>query len=415
LNPQPAPNDSADAVQRVLRQSYGRLVAWLTWQWRDIAAAEDALSEAFAKALQLWPVQGVPDKPEAWLLATAKSRLLMAARHHRVETDPLALAILVTDEAAPEQELIPDHRLRLMYVCTHPAIEPSMRCALMLQTVLGLEAQRIASAFLVSPEAMTKRLVRLKSKIRLSGIRFEEPSKEDLADRSDAVLEAIYAAYSLELGYSEGPSLPPLADEAMYLAELLAAMIPDHAEAHGLQALLSFCEARRSARMDAQGQLVPLDQQDCELWNSQLIEQGNACLQRAVNLAHPGPYQYEAAIQAAHCQRLITGQTPWAAIARLYENLLKIGATEGARIGYALSLAQAQNNPSTGLALLDAMTSKTTEHFASWWAAKAHLLAQNQQWQEAAQCYEHAHALTSDVAQKAYLQTRKILSLQSLK
>jgi RNA polymerase sigma-70 factor, ECF subfamily len=411
--PEP-PTDSALAIERVVREFYGRLLAWLAWQWRDIAAAEDALSEAFAKALHLWPAQGMPDKPEAWLLATAKSRLLMAARHHRVQTDPVMQATLEIDELTESDEAsIPDHRLRLMYVCTHPAIDASMRCALMLQTVLGLEAQRIASAFLVSPEAMTKRLVRIKTKIRLSGMRFEEPAVEDLADRASAVLEAIYAAYSLEPGYSEGQSLPPLADEALFLAELLAALIPQHAEAHGLQALLCFCEARRPARMNALGQLVALDQQDYTLWDAKLIQQGNACLQRAVNLAQPGPYQYEAAIQAAHCQRLITGQTPWAAIARLYDNLLQSGSTEGARIGHALALSQAQSNPAVGLSLLDAMASKTKEHFASWWAAKAHLLAQARQWQEAAHCYERAEGLTQDSAQRAYLQAKRIICQQS--
>jgi RNA polymerase sigma-70 factor, ECF subfamily len=402
------PSDPTDAVQSVLRQSYGRLLAWLAWQWRDIAAAEDALSEAFAKAWQLWPTQGVPNNPEAWLMATAKSRLLMAARHHRLETDPVTLATLEQDETAQVQTAIPDHRLRLMYVCTHPAIEPDMRCALMLQTVLGLEAQRIASAFLVSAEAMTKRLVRVKSKIRLAGIRFEEPAVEDLAERCDAVLEAIYAAYALEPGYSEGQSLPPLADEALYLAELLAALIPEHAEAHGLHALLSFCEARRPARMDAQGQLIPLDQQDCALWDTRLIQQGNACLQRAIEWAQPGPYQYEAAIQAAHCQRLITGQTPWAAIARLYEHLLRIGPTAGAQIGHALALAQAQAEPATGLALLDAMPTKITQNFASWWAAKAYLLAQDERKNQAMTCYEKALALTTDPTQRDYLKAKII-------
>jgi RNA polymerase sigma-70 factor, ECF subfamily len=283
----------AEVAEQVARESYGRLLAWLAWQWRDIAAAEDALSEAFSKALNLWVERGVPQNPEAWLLATAKSQLLMAARHRRVQEDPANLATLALDECINSIEhVVPDYRLRLMYVCTHPAIEPSMRCALMLQTVLGLDAARIAGAFLISPEAMTKRLVRVKSKIKQAGIRFEEPEQNELAARSEAVLEAIYGAYSLEPGYSEGERVLSLAHEAIFLADLLATLIPEHAEAHGLAALLSFCESRRPARTDAQGRLVSLDQQNPGLWDGDMARRGNERLQRAIALKAPGAYQY---------------------------------------------------------------------------------------------------------------------------
>jgi RNA polymerase sigma-70 factor, ECF subfamily len=405
--------DPAEIAEQVARESYGRLLAWLAWQWRDIAAAEDALAEAFSKALSLWVERGVPKNPEAWLLATAKSQLLMAARHRRVQDDPVNLATLTLDEYVDSNEnAVPDHRLRLMYVCTHPAIEPSMRCALMLQTVLGLDAARIARAFLISPEAMTKRLVRVKSKIKQAGIRFEEPEPKELAARSDAVLEAIYGAYSLEPGYSESEQVLSLAHEAKYLADLLATLIPEHAEAHGLAALLSFCESRRSARTDTQGRLISLDQQDPSRWNRSLIQRGNERLQRAIALGAPGSYQYEAAIQAAHCQRAVTGVIPWSSIVRLYENLLKVGASAGALVGHALAVAYASNCPQDGLKLLDQMDVTFSRTYASWWAAKGHLLAKTADQDSAIAAYQHAESLTTDLLQKDFLQAR-ILACRS--
>jgi RNA polymerase sigma-70 factor, ECF subfamily len=407
--------DPAEIAERVARESYGRLLAWLAWQWRDIAAAEDALSEAFSKALSLWKERGAPQNPEAWLLATAKSQLLMAARHRRVQDDPVNLATLELDKyVGSNEQAVPDHRLRLMYVCTHPAIEPSMRCALMLQTVLGLDAARIAKAFLISPEAMTKRLVRVKSKIKQAGIRFEEPEKKELAARSEAVLEAIYGAYSLEPGYSENEQVLSLAHEAMFLADLLATLIPEHAEAHGLAALLSFCESRRAARTDAQGRLISLDQQDPTLWDGNLIQRGNARLQRAIALSAPGAYQYEAAIQAAHCQRAVTGVIPWASIVRLYENLLKVGASAGALVGHALAVAHASDAPKEGLKLLDQMDTTFSRTYASWWAAKGHLLAKTADQDLAIAAYQRAESLTTDVLQKKFLQAR-ILACRSRK
>jgi RNA polymerase sigma-70 factor, ECF subfamily len=397
----------ADIAEKVARDSYGRLLAWLAWQWRDIAAAEDALSEAFAKALSHWGERGVPQNPEAWLIATAKSQLLMAARHRRVQDDPVNIATLTRDEYANSNEfIVPDHRLRLMYVCTHPAIESSMRCALILQTVLGLDASRIAQAFLISTEAMTKRLVRVKSKIKQAGIRFEEPEQQELASRSDAVLEAIYGAYSLEPGYSEGEQVLTLAHEAIFLAELLTTLIPQHAEAHGLAALLSFCESRRPARMDAQGRLISLDQQNASLWNSQMIQRGNEHLQHAIALRAPGAYQYEAAIQAAHCQRAVSGVIPWHSIVRLYENLLKIGASAGAIVGHALAVAHANHSPRDGLKLLDEVDSKFAKTYASWWAARGHLLAKTEDQELAIAAYQQAELLTSDVSQREFLQAK---------
>ena len=225
------PSQAADAAAR---RSYGRLLAWLAWQWRDIAAAEDALAEAFAAALVRWPSEGIPASPEGWLMTAAKRQLLMAARRQRLEDDP-TLTILWPDESTPLPAApdLPDSQLRLLFVCTHPAIAPEMRSALMLRTVLGIETGRIASAFLVKPETMSKRLVRTKGKIRATGVRFEEPEPAERPERLAFVLEAIYGAYTMHWGQADDTSAVQLADEASYLAELVAALLPTEPEALG--------------------------------------------------------------------------------------------------------------------------------------------------------------------------------------
>ncbi len=396
-----------EAAIAAARQSYGRLLAWLAWQWRDIAAAEDALAEAFALALTHWPRDGVPDSPEGWLITTAKRNLLQAARRQRLAEDP-ALTILWPDEHAAVEEppSVPDDRLRLMFVCAHPAIDPTVRCALMLQTVLGLDAAHIAPAFLISAEAMSKRLVRAKAKIKAAGIRFEEPAADDLAERVHAVLEAIYGAYALHWADASEGRAGELADEALFLAQLVAARLPQEPEALGLLALLMFCEARKPARLDAHGAFVPLDQQDTGLWDHDLIEGASECLARAAAFAAPGPFQIEAAIQAAHCHRASTGRAPWADIAVLYERLLEVAPTTGARIGHAMALAQAQENPLTGVRLLDAIDPAAIAMHQPWWATRAYLLAAAGDAGAAAEAYTQALALTNDPTLRSYLAAR---------
>lgn len=392
----PPPGDPAlQAVDRVARQSYGRLVAWLAYEWRDLALAEDALSEALTKALALWPGQGVPRSPEAWLLTVARRELLQVARRERLHQSPQVQAVLTGDEAAAEAEAVPDRRLALMLVCAHPAIDPGVHTALMLQTVLGLEAREVAQAMLTSPAAMAQRLVRAKQKIRDSGLRFEEPAAEALPERLHAVLETIYAAYGLGWDALDGgdAAVVGLRSEALFLGELVCRLVPDSAEALGLIAMMLFCEARTRARHSTEGEFVPLALQDTRLWDRGLIGQAERCLWRAAALSAPGPFQIEAAIQSAHCQRLFSGDTPWAAVASLYEQLRQMAPTLGSHVGHLVALAKA-GDLAQARALLAEADGTRLMHYQPYWVARFHIEQQEGRAAEARRSLEQAIGLT---------------------
>lgn len=396
---------AADAVEQVARTSYGQLLAWLAWQWRDVSAAEDALSEALASALTHWPRDGVPRSPQAWLLTAARRQLLMARRRHRLAQDPAVTALLPDLETIqPETPDVPDTRLRLMFVCAHPAIDASVHAALMLQLVLGLDAARIASAWLVSPAALGKRLTRAKLKIRSAGIAFEEPEQRELPQRLASVLEAIYGLYAIQEAAATELRQGDLAQEALYLARLVSASMPQDPEAHGLCALLLLREAREGARRDADGVFVPLDAQDPQRWHPRMLEAAQAHLAAALHQGSTGPFQLEAAIQAAHMDGVLIGATPWQGIAGLYRQLLALGPTIGACIGHAVATAHAQNDAAAGLALLDAIDADRVRDHQPWWAARAHLLGLAGQAEAARQAYARAGALSADAGIRTWLQ-----------
>src|ERR1700676_1461776 len=343
-------------IERVARESYGRLVAYLSSHTRDVASAEDALSNALVAALTTWPRDGVPQNPEAWLLTTARHSLIDLVRHQQVAlaSEPTLLLLRDKPNEATLSAEFPDERLKLLFVCAHPAIDPAMHTPLMLQTVLGLDAGRIAHAFLVPPKTMGQRLFRAKTKIRDGGIQFEIPQERDLPERLDAVLEAIYAAFGISWDDMFGidPRGRDLAEEAIWLARVLLQLMPSQAEVQGLLALMLHSEARRTARRALDGRYVPLSEQDPKQWSLPLIEEAERHLADAFKRGRSGRFQLEAAIQSVHAERAHTGRTDWAAIALFYEQLVRISPALGTRVGYAAALAEAEG-PEAGLAVLD--------------------------------------------------------------
>ncbi|MGK9166991.1 RNA polymerase subunit sigma-70 [Inquilinus limosus] len=401
--------DTRHAVERVARDSYGRLVIFLAARSRDIAAAEDALADAFRAALETWARDGVPDRPEAWLLTAARRRLIDGARHRRVRADAVPDLRVVADEAQElaEADRFPDERLKLLFVCAHPAIDPAIHTPLMLQTVLGLDAARIASAFLVSPAAMGQRLSRAKVKIRDAGIAFEVPEAKELPPRLDAVLQAIYAAYGS--GWDDVAGADPrrrgLAAEAIDLGRMLRPLMPAEPEVEGLLALMLHCEARREARRGPAGEYVPLSEQDTARWSQPLIAEAERILAAAAQDRRMGRFQLEAAIQSVHARRARTGRTDWETIALLYEGLVRIAPTIGALVGRAAAVAEARG-AAAGWALLQDIPAEAVAAYQPYWALAAHLLRRLGQVAEAAAAYDRAIGLCEDPAMRAFLLRR---------
>ena len=399
-------------AEAVARRSYGKLVSFLAARTRDVAGAEDALSEAFAAALGGWGASGVPDNPEAWLLTVARRRMIDATRRRRSAEDGSIELQMLTDEieaAAASDAPIPDDRLRLMFACAHPAIDPGVRAPLMLQTILGFDAGAIASAFLVAPATMGQRLVRAKNKIRQAGVPFRIPERAELSERLDAVLEAIYAVFA------EGWSDPlgsearrrNLAEEGIWLGRLVVSLLPDEPEALGLLALMLHADARRSARRAANGDYVPLAEQDPDLWDGELIDEAEALLLRASALQSIGRYQLEAAAQSAHAARRINGHTDWAAIVEIYEALSTLTASPVVAINRAVAQAEL-HGPAAGLLALNAVAEDARlANYQPYWAARAGLLARAGERDAADRAYERAIGLEPDPAVRRFLQQRR--------
>ena len=400
-----------ETAEAVARRSYGKLVAFLASRTRDVAAAEDALSEAFAAALADWPAKGVPSNPEAWLMTVARRKWIDADRRRErsgvVDEDLDQIAAVIS--AGPEDGQIPDRRLALMFACAHPAIDASVRAPLILQAIVGLDAATIASAFLTSPVAMGKRLVRAKIKIREAGIPLEVPERAELASRLDAVLEAIYAAYSEGWSDAVGTDLQrrDLTGEALFLARVVAELLPAEPEALGLLALILHAEARRQARRGERGEYVPLAQQEVALWDAAMIAQAEALLKRASRLGVIGRYQLEAAVQSAHVARCRTGEANWEQVVAIYDALLAMTASPVVAINRALAVAEV-NGAVAGLeALPDAEADTRLREYQPYWAARAELLARAGRSEEAHHAYDVAIGLESDPAIREFLEEKR--------
>lgn len=410
-------DDPRGVVELIARESYGRLVAYLAARTRDVAAAEDALADAFLTALGTWPRDGVPRKPEAWLFTTARRRLIDRARHDRVHAEAEPTIRLLVDglshgkgamNVAMDDLVFPDDRLKLLFVCAHPEVDRGMHTPLMLQVVLGLDAATIASAFLTSPAAMGQRLSRAKARIRDAGLAFEVPDRRELPARLDAVLDAIYAAYGTGWDDVAGsdPRRAGLAQEALWLVRTLLRLLPDEPEARGLLALVLYCEARRPARRAANGDYVPMSAQDARLWSAPHLEEAERELAAAAAKRRPGRFQLEAALQSAHVEGALRGQTDWSAIAVLYEGLLRATPTAGAFVGRAAALAEAES-PAAGLSALNRIDPSLIKSYQPYWAVRAHLLRRAGRVDEALGAYDRAIGLTEDAATRQFLLCRR--------
>lgn len=401
--------DAQARAEDVARAAYGKLIAMLASRTGDIIAAEDALADAFVAALKTWPERGIPDKPEAWLLTVAKNRRIDQARRDT--------RLVITDKAndmADAQAIEPedaqlDSRLKLLFVCAHPALDEGIRTPLMLQTVLGLEAEQIAKAFLINPSTMAQRLVRAKKKIKSAGIPFVVPEPEAYPERMGAVLEAVYGAYAVDWLEGDGD----MSHEAFFLSNILAELAPENPETLGLTALIGFIEARRDARL-IDGVLVPVPEQDIDLWDNQLIERSVSLLTQAslkrTPKSIPGRFQLEAAIQSVHAARSITGKTDWRALSQLYKGLMQAYPSIGGAVSRAAVVAE-DAGPAQGLKMLNVISCDGLENYQPFHAVRAHCLAELGQTADAAEAYSKAISLCTDRPSELWLE-KKIARLR---
>jgi RNA polymerase sigma-70 factor (ECF subfamily) len=400
---------AARAAGLAARDSYGRLLALLSASASDLASAEDALADAFERALRTWPAQGVPGNPDAWLFTVARNRL----RDRWKSAQAQRALPLNAEQDVPSHfddldvDAIPDRRLELMLVCAHPAIERAIHTPLMLNTVLGFTAEQVGRAFSVPASAMATRLVRAKKRIKAARIPFRIPDRGDLPARMAAVLEAVYGAYVIDWA-TTGPQARQLPSEALHLAEVLARLVPDDPEAHGLAALVQLSAARAPARVHANGRFVPLAEQDPSQWNPHLIDRAHEHLRVAHARGQLGRFQLEAAIQAVHCARRQTGTTDWPALLTLHRALHAIAPSLGSGVALAAVTAEV-DGPAAGLAKLDALIqdAQHARRFQPARATRAHLLDRLGRSEEAVTAYDSAIDLTHDTAERQYLQHRR--------
>lgn len=398
-------------MEQAVREAGGRVRAALAARFRDLDLAEEAFAEACLAALPVWAQAGPPADPAAWLYVAASRRALDLLRRARVRAghrpDPPAPPPtpedLVLDDGGP----IPDERLRLIFVCCHPAVAADARAALTLRMVCGLSTAEIAAAFLVSEPTLAQRLVRAKRKIAEAGVPFEIPAPADWPERLDAVLSTLEVAYGKAYSDAAGVGAHAgFADEVLRLAGLLADLAPDEPEAAALAATVYFTEARRPARLDDRGAMIPLSEQDPGQWRGPLIDRGEGLLARALARAPAGRRTLQAAIHGAHCRRRDGSPTPWAEVLALYDAMLADADDPVVRLNRAVALAEAAC-PAAALSEVEALDSPHTRRWLPWQAARAHLLARLDRRDEAAAAFDAALALGPAPAERLYLEGRR--------
>jgi len=398
-----------DPAEAAARGSYGRLLSLLAVRTGDVAGAEDALAEAFVAAVESWPRDGVPHNPEGWLWTAARRRLVDAARRRKTSQEK-AVLLELAESVDPEMEstTFPDERLRLLFVCAHPAIDTLVRTPLMLQVVLGLDAARIAACLRVAPKTMGQRLWRAKSKIREARIPFDVDAA-DLPERVFAVLEAIYAAYGSGWEDVTGAAAAArgLTEEAIWLGRLIVRLLPEDPEAKGLLATMLYAKSREPARRTPDGVYVPLSLQDTAGWDGACLAEAEATLADAARLGRIGPFQLEAAIQSAHVHARLTGTGDARAIALLYDGLVQLAPTLGAKVAHAVAHSRI-DGAERGLALLEAIEpADSRQTYQPYWSARAHLLEQSSRPKAASDAYDRAIGLSEDPEVRRFLADKK--------
>ena len=401
-----------DSVEAVFREERGRLLATLVHQFKDLDLAEDVASDAMEAALKRWPVDGVPTSPLAWLITTARRKAVDRLRRDKAFASRLAILHIEADQLVPappdpETNDIPDERLRLFFTCCHPALALEAQVALTLRCLGGLTTTEVARAFLVNESTMQQRIVRAKRKIQSARIPFRVPEGQDLADRLPAVLHALYSIFTEGHAASAGAELVrvDLSEEAIRLARILHRLLPGEAEVSGLLALFVLVDARRAARIDASGELVPLDDQDRALWDTERIAEGCDLVVVALQTPSPGPYAVQAAIAAVHAEADSVDTTDWVQIVALYDVLSTVSHSPVVQLNRAVAIAM-RDNPETGPALLDSLETGTLHEYHLLPAARGDLLRRIGRMEEAESAYRSALDLVTNDRERNFLLRR---------